>query len=225
MELKPEPDSRGIIPASTNPGLTQFQGAFYYTTAGGGNGCGTVSRIAPPAQSGGGWRNEVLFAFHGGPTKCPGLAFPHYGVLVEPDIIFGTTDGVSEEGQLWGGTVFALIPSPLVGTHWSIEILHEFPKSSKTDGSGPTGAVVAGAHGVIFGATEGGGSRGCGTVWQLTPPVAAGGPWTEKILHAFQGGADGCNPASIGRGMGGVLYGTAATGGSTGNGTVFEIVP
>jgi uncharacterized repeat protein (TIGR03803 family) len=206
------------LPDSTNPGLTQFQGAFYYTTAGGGNGCGTVSRIVPPAQSGGGWRNEVLFAFSGSRTSCP-----QYGVLVEPDIIFGTTDGVSEEGQLRAGTVFALTQSR-PGAQWDLEILHKFPAFGETDGSGPTGAVVAGPNGVIFGATALGGSQGCGTVWQLTPPAAPGGRWTEKILHHFQG-ADGCNPVSIGAGMGGVLYGTAAAGGSTGNGTVFEIVP
>jgi hypothetical protein len=107
------------------------------------------------------------------------------------------------------------------------EILHKFAKSGTTDGYSPTGAVVAGAHGVIFGATALGGSRGCGTVWQLTPPAALGGKWTEQILHDFQDGADGCFPASISQGMTGVLYGTTQgeRNGGAPNGTVFEVVP
>jgi hypothetical protein len=205
----------GFLP---NPGLTQFQGAFYYTTYNGGVGCGSVSRLAP--KPGGGWRNEVLFAFRGCLTQLA-FPFPYYGVLVEPNIIFGTADGPS------GGWVFALIRPPRPGAQWDLEILHRFPKPGKTDGSSPTGAVVAGAHGVIYGATALGGSQNCGTVWQLTPP-AAGGPWTEQILHDFQNGADGCFPASISPSRnGGVLYGTTQgkKGGGAPNGTVFEIVP
>jgi uncharacterized repeat protein (TIGR03803 family) len=208
--------SAGFLP---NPGLTQFQGAFYYTSSGHAgdlSGCGSVSRIAP--KPGGGWRNEVLFAF-----RCPPPAtfFPMYGVLVERGMIFGTIDGTS------GGWVFALTPPPRPGARWDMKILHEFPKSGNTDGSSPTGAVVAGAHGMIFGATSLGGSQNCGTVWQLTPPAAAGGRWTEQILHDFQNGADGCFPASISPGKGGVLYGTTQgkKGGEVPNGTVFEIVP
>jgi hypothetical protein len=198
--------------ASPNPGLTRFEGAFYYTSNSGSNGCGSVSRIAP--KPGGGWRNEVLFAF-----PCFGqFPFPSYGVLVEPGMIFGTVDGIS------GGWVFALKPGPRA--RWNMEILHKFAKPGTTDGSSPTGAVVAGAQGVIFGATALGGSQNCGTVWQLTPPAAAGGRWTEKILHDFQNGADGCFPASISPGMNGVLYGTTQgeKNGGAPSGTVFEIV-
>jgi uncharacterized repeat protein (TIGR03803 family) len=198
-----------------NPGLTQFGGAFYYTSNSGQTACGSLSRIAP--KPGGGWRNEVLFAF-----PCSGqFPFPSYGVLVERGKIFGTVDGTS------GGWVFALTPPPGPGARWNMKILHKFAKPGTTDGSLPTGAVVAGAHGVIFGATALGGSQNCGTVWQLTPPAAADGPWTEKILHDFQNGADGCFPASISPGMNGVLYGTTQgeRNGGAPNGTVFEIVP
>jgi hypothetical protein len=27
----------------------------------------------------------------------------------------------------------------------------------------------------------------CGTVYQLAPPSKKGGPWTETVLHVFQG--------------------------------------
>jgi hypothetical protein len=210
----------GLVP---NPGLTQFQGAFYCTTLG--NESGTVSRIAP--KPGGGRRNKVLFSFESEsppPIGCPILS-TFYGVLVEPSTIFGAF-GFTVEFQPAGGEVFALTPPTKPGVEWDIEILHEF--NSTTDGSAPNGAIVAGKHGVIFGATLVGGSRGCGTVWQLTPPAPGGRRWTEKILHDFQNGTDGCYPASIGPGMGGVLYGTTmggGSGGSPGNGTIFEIVP
>jgi hypothetical protein len=201
-----------------NAGLTQFHGAFYYTTLG--NECGTVSRIAPKP---GGWRNEVLLSFAKLSPLCPILS-TFYGVLVEPGIIFGAV-GFTVELEPAGGEVFALTRPRRPGVEWDIDILHEFPSNSTTDGSAPNGAIVAGKHGVLFGATLVGGSRDCGTVWQLTPPGGGSGRWTEKILHDFQGGVDGCGPASISPGMGGVLYGTALDGGSTDHGTVFEIVP
>jgi uncharacterized repeat protein (TIGR03803 family) len=141
-------------------------------------------------------------------------------VFVEPDIIFGAFGYPTSISP--GGDVFALTRPRRPSAEWDIEYLFAM------SGFFPVGAVVAGAHGVIFGASAVGGTRDCGTVWQLTPPAAAGGKWTEKILHDFQNGADGCNPASIGPGIGGVLYGTTTAGGSgrsPGNGTVFKIVP
>jgi uncharacterized repeat protein (TIGR03803 family) len=149
-------------------------------------------------------------------------------VLVEPGIIFGTTTGGFLPNPVTGGTVFALTRPAKPGARCNIEILHEFRLQSRADGRYPSGALVAGANGVIFGATAAGGSGpcsgGCGTVWQLTPPATAGGPWAEKILHNFHG-PDGDSPVSISAGANGVLYGTTGFGGSGGNGTVFEITP
>ena len=46
-----------------------------------------------------------------------------------------------------------------------------------------------------------------GTVFELTP--AAGGSWTEKVLHSFGSGTDGSNPyASLIFDAAGNLYGT-----------------
>jgi hypothetical protein len=127
--------------------------------------------------------------------------------------------------------VFALTPPAKPGARCDIEILHAFPQSP-ADGYFPSGALVAGGHGAIFGAAVRGGSGpcsgGCGTVWQLTPPATVGGPWTETILHDFQG-PDGAFPVSISAGANGVLSGITPDGGSAsgngGSGTVFEIIP
>ena len=70
----------------------------------------------------------------------------------------------------------------------------------------------------------GGGTYGCGTVFQLVP---SGSGWVENTLHNFtdQGG-DGCNP---GGGLifdqSGNLYGTTTWGGTYGYGMVFELSP
>jgi hypothetical protein len=61
----------------------------------------------------------------------------------------------------------------------------------------------------------------CGTVFELTP---CGKKFTERVLHAFQGGADGAEP------YGGViidrkgdLLGPTNLGGSSGSGTIFKL--
>jgi uncharacterized repeat protein (TIGR03803 family) len=96
---------------------------------------------------------------------------------------------------------------------------------------------VLGKNGSLFGTTEYGGSAasgsacvsfgasGCGTVFELKPPAAPGGAWTETVLHSFTGkDGDGAVPqANLTVGPAGVLYGTTWSGGTAGFGTVFSI--
>ena len=91
-----------------------------------------------------------------------------------------------------------------------------------TDGANPSAGLVFGGNGSLFGATPYGGAAGLGTLFELTP----GTPWTEQLLYSFQGGSDGAYPAGpLLLGTGGVFYGATFAGGSTGNGTVFELTP
>ena len=79
---------------------------------------------------------------------------------------------------------------------------------------------------MLYGATVLGGSGGWGMLFSLTPPESAGGSYTETTLYNFTGGDDGAYPSgTLTVGSGGVLFGTAGSGGSRDLGTVFEAVP
>ncbi len=124
------------------------------------------------------------------------------------------------------GTVFELTAA---GT---IKKLYSFTGSP--DGNNPVGGLVRDSKGNLYGATASGGNAGgvcgtygCGTVFEL---LKTGATYTEKVLYAFTGGADGAIPGSgLVRDTSGNLYGTTNTGGgsgcssSSGCGTVFEI--
>ena len=91
------------------------------------------------------------------------------------------------------------------------------------DGANPKGAVVIGKDGTLYGTTYNGGTSRLGTVFELTPTKAV--PWTETVLHNFNG-PDGEYPESaLAFGSTGALYGATPGGGSGGSGTLFELAP
>jgi uncharacterized repeat protein (TIGR03803 family) len=83
---------------------------------------------------------------------------------------------VGENGALYGttiygpvaGTVFRLTPPSSVGGPWTETILHSFTDEDG-DGAGPAAPLVFGRDGALFGTTEGGGTSGFGTVFQVSP--------------------------------------------------------
>jgi hypothetical protein len=102
------------------------------------------------------------------------------------------------------------------------------------DGANPNGGLILDKAGNVYGTTLWGGntlgeckgvqgSAGCGTVFELSPPSAPGGEWTETILHRFSG-SDGGNPEAgvIADGEGN-LYGTTYGGGSGPYGLAFKL--
>jgi uncharacterized repeat protein (TIGR03803 family) len=114
------------------------------------------------------------------------------------------------------GTVFRLSK---YGTNYSI--LYHFGNGA-TDGQTPSGSVVEGLDGSLYGMTTGGGSNGAGTVFQMNKDASA-----YRILYHFGGKpGDGLNPSgSLIRGGDGTFYGTTGLGGSMGIGSVFRIWP
>jgi uncharacterized repeat protein (TIGR03803 family) len=107
------------------------------------------------------------------------------------------------------------------------KVIHSFLNSP--DGVSPAAALVADSAGNLYGTTieQGDPLCGCGMVFELTPPAAQGGAWTENVLYSFQGGdADGAGPhgALIFDKLGN-LYGTTESGGLNNQGTVFELSP
>jgi uncharacterized repeat protein (TIGR03803 family) len=119
----------------------------------------------------------------------------------------------------------------------TFDVLYNFAGGS--DGASPYAAPIA-VKGQLYGTTMLGGTtglcpgvntQGCGTVFQLTPPAAPGGAWTETVIYRFQGGTnDGANPEdALVADRDGNLYGTSSAGGiqscSGGCGTVFQLRP
>jgi uncharacterized repeat protein (TIGR03803 family) len=97
-----------------------------------------------------------------------------------------------------------------------------------THGAYPTNALVADANGNLYGTTLSGGSGNscrCGVVFELS--AGLGGAWTESVLHVFKGGiGDGSYPWSAlvfdGKGN---LFGETLGGGTSNQGTIFELTP
>jgi uncharacterized repeat protein (TIGR03803 family) len=119
-------------------------------------------------------------------------------------------------------TVALLVTSTWAATNWKEKVLHNF--GNGTDGDYLYGGLISNAAGNLYGTTYQGGTFGHGTVFELTP--AAGGGWTEQVLHSFGNGTDG---AYLYGGLildaAGNLYGTTYVGGTYGHGTVFELTP
>ncbi len=105
-------------------------------------------------------------------------------------------------------------------------------------GSGGGSVNATDAAGNLYGVTFGGGllskclNQGCGTIFELMPPAAAGSPWTEQTLYAFPDGASGYisvgYPGGLMRDAAGNLYGAALggkIGGETGGGVIWELSP
>jgi len=193
-------------------------GNVYGTTSSGGTaGWGTVFELKPLSAAGAPWTEQVLHSFAGGADG----AAPQASVTIgTKNKIYGTTQ---EGGSAGFGTVFELIPPSGSGGAWKKIVLHNFVGGK--DGAYPDGSVILDSAGNVYGTTVGGGPAGVGTVFQLMPPSAQGGPWREVVLYAFQ--ADiGANPydAPV-LDHSGNLYGTTYQGGSFNRGIVFRLAP
>jgi uncharacterized repeat protein (TIGR03803 family) len=82
----------------------------------------------------------------------------------------------------------------------------------------PQGGLVADSSGNFYGTAYGGGSSGFGTVFEVAP-----GSGTITALASFTG-ANGSNPyCTLVRDSSGNLFGNAPTGGTSNDGTVFEL--
>jgi len=124
-------------------------------------------------------------------------------------------------------------------------MLYVFKGEAVEDASVPAGGVILDAADNVYGTTAYGGTggcillgitAGCGTVYELSPPIKQGDPWTETILYSLQGGNDGYFPWGTPTfDAKGNLYGATQFGGGKGNtcnefyggncGTVFELTP
>jgi uncharacterized repeat protein (TIGR03803 family) len=185
--------------------------------------CGAIFELTP--QPGGTWTETILrrFNFKSARGNYPwALTIDSAGNLYGTAMFGGMGSCVEGNGC---GTVFQL--SPTKRGEWNYQTLYFF---TGTDGDNPIG-LVWDSSGKLYGATEyggtgscvGGGSLGCGTVFELTP--TAGGGWTETTLYSFRG-PDGYEPLSAPVvDADGNLYGTTVSGGNYNDGVAYEITP
>ncbi|HTA23408.1 MAG TPA: choice-of-anchor tandem repeat GloVer-containing protein [Terriglobales bacterium] len=179
-------------------------------------GCGVVFMLTPTAN--GPWTETLLHSFTGGSDG----AKPFSGVILDASgNVYGAADYGGDTGGCDAphgcGVVFGLKH----GT-WEEKVLHSFTGGS--DGFNPLSGVTLDSQGNLYGVTYQGGDTsascfgvangGCGVVYELTP--TRHGPWTETVLYAFTGGADGAMPLlGVTLDSHGNVYGTTLYGGDT----------
>lgn len=206
-------------------GTTAYGGSGTRDTGGDGPqkscgvGCGTVFELSPTRH---GYAERIIYNFQGGADGRAPLA-PL--VLDAQGGLYGTASSNGSDSKvcdLLCGTVFRLRP---LGAQYSMTVLHQFVGG--TDGNYPLAGLVMGSKGHLFGTTSRGGGgcnfgNSCGAVFALTPSAAG---YTESILHAFRGAADGAEPEASLIIDHGALYGTTTSGGTQCNcGAVFKIL-
>jgi len=167
-----------------------------------------------PARTAAQSQLQTIYKFAGPPDG----AAPQ-GLAAGPN---GTLYGMTANGGSFGyGTVFQLTPPSSPHGQWSESILYEFTDSN-SGGTNPYSAPVVGKDGSIYGATGGAVS----TIFQLQPPAAPGGDWTETVLYPpeVESTAAGFNHGLV-VGPNGELYATASIGGFYGCGAVVGLTP
>jgi uncharacterized repeat protein (TIGR03803 family) len=193
-------------------GLVQAaNGNFYGTTYAGGNascggpdGCGTVFEITP------GGTLTTLYRFCAqGWAMCPDGAFPFTGLARGRDgSLYGTTFFYGPNGA---GTIFKIT------TRGKFTLLYAFDDDDTPWGAG----LVQGTDGNFYGTTTTDGGTSYGTIFKITPQGEL------ATLYAFcpqRGCTDGRNPlGGLVQATDGNFYGTTASGGTWGNGTVFSL--
>lgn len=211
----------GRIPDA--PLILGSDGNLYGTTLDGGTnvtppgssiaGSGTVFRMTASGAM------TILHVFDDGTVANDG-EYPSAGLVQATDgNFYGTTRG---GGVYGGGTVYKMTPT---GT---VTIVYSFGKTF-LGGNTPTGGLVQGSDGELYGTTQLGGvtdwqfsdNYGCGIVFKITLTGSI------TVLHVFCDGTiknDAALPnSSLIQATDGNFYGTTEGGGTLGSGTVFKM--
>jgi uncharacterized repeat protein (TIGR03803 family) len=167
-------------------------------------------------------RGDTLYGttFWGGPfsVKIDGTGFEAY----TPDEGYQFNSGLTPDahGNLWGvvdggaydaGGIYRVTPAGVYQWRASFR---------RGQGEGPTGRLVLGQDGLMYGNAGSGGTQGMGTIFSYDPVANV-----ITKLHDFDG-AHGANPYDgLVQDANGTLYGATFGGGKYGYGVIFRIVP
>lgn len=182
---------------------------------------GAVFKLTHPSTADAAWTESVIYSFQGikaSDGNCPmsGLTFDAKGALYGTTYYGGTGPGFGY------GTVFQLVYQG-DSKEWTETVLWRF--EGVPDGNYPTANVTLDGAGNVYGTTTAGGTHTLGTVFEVSPPAAGNGPWTEGIIHSFGGDGDGTSPYyGLTLDGNGAIYGTTPTGGID-YGVVFQLSP
>jgi uncharacterized repeat protein (TIGR03803 family) len=175
--------------------------------------CVTVSADSAPLDLVGNGARRAAAVETGSPAGVP-----------LPDGAGGLYVAVSSSSP-GAGAVLHQTPPATVNHVWPQTVLYVFGQSS-SDLSTPSGTLIAGASGELYGAALFGGAYNKGGIYRLTPPAQAGRTWKEDIIWSFGGAGDGIYPSGdLLLGPGGVITGITPAGGSAGFGAVFQLAP
>jgi uncharacterized repeat protein (TIGR03803 family) len=192
--------SGGTNGSNPEAGLVLSGGTLYGTTSGlygGGSSYGTVFRVNTDGSS-----FSNIYNFTG---RTDG-ACPEAALVLSGGTLYGTA---IEDGSLNNGTVFS------VETNGSGFQSYDF---TYDDGANPQATLLLVGN-TLYGTTTNGGSAGWGTVFQINTNGSGG----ISNLYSFTDGSDGSAPEAGLVLLGSSLYGTAATGGTNGVGSVFAL--
>ena len=207
----------------TGPPVMAPSGALYGVAYDGGpESGGTAYELQPPASPGGAWTESVIYSFTG--LGQPGVygGFPEGLILSPSGSLYIPTENGGADGE---GAAFELTPPASPGDAWTATLLYSFGLGATGD---TTNSLSFGPKGILYGTNEVGTTADSGTVFELSPPSAPGGAWTETTLYTFQGFADGAAPNDVIPGPAGTIYGTTlgrAPGSENGIGSVFQLTP
>jgi uncharacterized repeat protein (TIGR03803 family) len=194
--------------------LLDSTGSVYGTASSGGpqHSCGMAFQLQP---TGSGWAVTILHWFGAQGDGC----LPAGGLIFDPSgHLYGTADFTYDGMQVYGGEVFEFSYSD---NQWQYSVINDLLNDH--DGYGPQGTLLMDPAGNLYGTTWSGGAHNFGAVFKLTPTL---GGWTYTSLHDFTNGNDGASPVSnVVEDAEGNLYGTAAQGGTYGQGVVWEVSP
>jgi uncharacterized repeat protein (TIGR03803 family) len=233
FELTPDTDgwtNTVIYDYYSGPGLVSDQLGNLYGAIDSSNDNDIFGVIGELSPGSGGWTYTVLTDL----SNSIGWKPPAPPVWGNKESLYGVTlyGGIGQPA-CWNsdgcGVAFEMTPNS--DSAWDYHILHVFA-SSPTDGQSPSGGLVMGQNGDLYGVTVYGGVYKNGRVFRLSPAGGGENQWAETALYDFPYCAEGCLPGgTLALDQAGNLYGVASggkvdcAGGTLTCGVVFKLSP